>query len=226
MRTLVYGCVIAMFLITTCGPGTARADHIMSLEALLNGGALVDGDLTYTNFELTADVGTVSPNLGDIWVEGIGYGLEFSSPNEFFLFPGNDSVILEFGYDIVASDPNNATRFNRIGTDFGAGSAFVPGQGLVDLFVDFETTSGQFLGTSNSVLDPVVRNRTSPGPTTHSGTPIGNQRQCRADHFFRQLKLGRTSKIRNYLGHPRARLSFSIQHSGRKSLFAKTQSLK
>ena len=155
MKDLLRGVVIAILLVTVMGINDSHADQMTSFAELLAGDSIVDGDLTYSNFELSADIGTVSPNFTDIWIRGTGNGLEFSSPNEFFLFPGSDSLILEFGYEVEATDPQSLPRFNRIGTDFGDNSAFVPGFGLVDLFVDYSTTQGDFVGDANSVVDPL-----------------------------------------------------------------------
>ncbi len=143
----------AILLLVTIFAVNGNAD-LMTLQSLIDGGELKDGRFTYSNFQVVSDVGTQSTNFVDIDVEGVGNGLEFSSSNEFFLFPGDESIVMEFSYDVSAGSLNQPRSIEQGATSFG-GEPFVHGEGLVDLFVDFETLGGQQLASTNITVDPL-----------------------------------------------------------------------
>ena len=133
----------------------ATADHIATFSDLFSGNSLIDGNTTYSNFELVSDFGTVQLNFDDIQVEGIGNGLEFSSQNEFFLFPGDDSIILQFSFDVSPTVPGpGQPLFTAGASSFASDVPFIMGDGVADLFTEFSTPDGELLATTNAILDP------------------------------------------------------------------------
>ena len=147
MKNLWFGRLIAFALMASL-PMVSQADHTQVFSDLLNGVELIDGDISYSNFELHSDIGSISPNYDGISVSGFGNGLEFSS-NEFLLPSGVDSLILEFSYEV-----NSFSALTSATSDLASGNPFVFGGGLVDLFTSFETIAGDPLATTNSIIDP------------------------------------------------------------------------
>ena len=151
MKTRWYGLLITAALLVANSATDARADHIATFSDLFNGDSLIDGATTYSNFQLISDIGTVSPNFDDISVEGIGNGLEFSSANEFFLFPGEESLILQFSFDVVTGP---GPGFTTGASNFAADVPFIFGNGVADLATDFESSEGNLLASTNAIIDP------------------------------------------------------------------------
>ena len=149
MRYLSAGAALLLLACLHLTPTQVHADQL-NLQDLANGGMLMDGLTTYSNFQVN-DVGSVTPDLAVIDVSTIGTGgLQFDGPTAFALPGGVDSIGLQVSYDVSTTGPG----FRAAGVDLTGGNPNAGNTGVVDVFNEvFDGIS--FVSDSNAFLDPL-----------------------------------------------------------------------
>lgn len=142
---------MVMCLVTTYSAEGTHADEAQ-LADLLNGGALVEGGQTYSNFLLVGDDGSVSPDVSQIRVATTSSGLEFASVDQFQLDSGLDTIAFQVQFDANTVGPG----FLVAGADLGLANSQPGDSGVVDLFAEFSRTSGDYLVEANAFDDPFL----------------------------------------------------------------------
>ncbi len=141
---------IALFSCMILLASSAVAD-ISSLDDLLNGDQLIQGNSTFSNFELLADLGTSSIDTSQVFVETDGAsGLVFIGNGQFALDAGDDSIVFQIGFDVETT----GTSWGRTNTDLSLGDPQAADVGLIDLFNSVSDPSSQLLAETNAVVDP------------------------------------------------------------------------
>ena len=143
--------VCMTFLSGTIFFASSASADFSSLEDLLNGGQLVQGTTTFSNFELLADLGTNSFDASQVSVETDGAaGLVFLGNGQFALDAGIDSIIFQIGFDVETT----GTAWGRTNADLSLGNPQAANDGLIDLFNSVSDPSSQLLAETNAVVDP------------------------------------------------------------------------
>ena len=127
----------------------ANADA-SNLSDLFEGGELVDGLTTFSNFQLLSSLGTSSFDPGQVTVETTNgpVGLVFQGNGLLDLDAGTDSIIFQLTFDASTTGQS----WTNTSVEFGMPN--VNGLGLIDVFNSISDTSATELANTNAILDP------------------------------------------------------------------------